>query len=540
MEVSKKMTVKQSIKNENTAGKELPIGISSFPKIVEKNLIYVDKTEYVYRLLKKSGIYFLSRPRRFGKSLLISILKEIFNGEKELFKGYWIYDRIAWDKYPVIHLDFLDIDYRTLGLEKALFNQLDEIAEQHGIKIKGESCKEKFGNLIKRLSTKKRVAVLIDEYDKPIIDYLEKHKLEIAAENRDSLRNFYSVLKSQDNNIEFLFITGITRFSKVSVFSELNQLNDITFHPDYVQMLGFIREEIETHFSSYIAQWIEKTGGTKDQLLERLRDEYNGYSWDGSNFVYNPHSIHKFFDEMTFGNYWVETGTPGFLVKVAMEKDLNIEEWDNLQVRRTFFSQFDIENINPGLLLFQSGYLTIKKFDGERYTLSYPNKEVQSSFFHFLLEKYSDKSHGDVEIILPGIKKALEEKDIDSFVEIIRVLFSGIPYNISLSRYEAYYHSLIYIVLKMSGMDILPEKETNIGRIDAAVETEKYIYIMEFKMGSADEAINQVFEKKCYESFRLKKKEIILLGIGFSQEERNISGFKHLAFAAEEKISPVK
>jgi hypothetical protein len=540
MEVSKKMTVKQSIKNENTAGKELPIGISSFPKIVEKNLIYVDKTEYVYRLLKKSGIYFLSRPRRFGKSLLISILKEIFNGEKELFKGYWIYDRIAWDKYPVIHLDFLDIDYRTLGLEKALFNQLDEIAEQHGIKIKGESCKEKFGNLIKRLSTKKRVAVLIDEYDKPIIDFLEKHKLEIAAENRDSLRNFYSVLKSQDNNIEFLFITGITRFSKVSVFSDLNQLNDITFHPDYVQMLGFIREEIETHFSSYIAQWIEKTGGTKDQLLERLRDEYNGYSWDGSNFVYNPHSIHKFFDEMTFGNYWVETGTPGFLVKVAMEKDLNIEEWDNLQVRRTFFSQFDIENINPGLLLFQSGYLTIKKFDGERYTLSYPNKEVQSSFFHFLLEKYSDKSHGDVEIILPGIKKALEEKDIDSFVEIIRVLFSGIPYNISLSRYEAYYHSLIYIVLKMSGMDILPEKETNIGRIDAAVETEKYIYIMEFKMGSADEAINQVFEKKCYESFRLKKKEIILLGIGFSQEERNISGFKHLAFAAEEKISPVK
>jgi hypothetical protein len=410
MEVSKKMTVKQSIKNENTAGKELPIGISSFPKIVEKNLIYVDKTEYVYRLLKKSGIYFLSRPRRFGKSLLISILKEIFNGEKELFKGYWIYDRIAWDKYPVIHLDFLDIDYRTLGLEKALFNQLDEIAEQHGIKIKGESCKEKFGNLIKRLSTKKRVAVLIDEYDKPIIDFLEKHKLEIAAENRDSLRNFYSVLKSQDNNIEFLFITGITRFSKVSVFSDLNQLNDITFHPDYVQMLGFIREEIETHFSSYIAQWIEKTGGTKDQLLERLRDEYNGYSWDGSNFVYNPHSIHKFFDEMTFGNYWVETGTPGFLVKVAMEKDLNIEEWDNLQVRRTFFSQFDIENINPGLLLFQSGYLTIKKFDGERYTLSYPNKEVQSSFFHFLLEKYSDKSHGDVEIILPGIKKALEEK----------------------------------------------------------------------------------------------------------------------------------
>jgi len=534
------MTVKQSIQNENTGEKELPIGISSFPKIVEKDLIYIDKTEYVYRLLKKSGIYFLSRPRRFGKSLLISILKEIFKGKKELFKGYWIYDRIQWEKYPVIHLDFLEIDYRSMGLEKALSNQLDEIAEQHGIKSKGESCKEKFGNLIRRLSTEKRVTVLIDEYDKPIIDYLEKHKLEIAAENRDSLRNFFSVLKSQDNNIEFLFITGISRFSKVSVFSDLNHLNDITFHPDYMKMLGFIREEIEAHFSSYIDRWIEKTGETADKLLKRLQDEYNGYSWDGSNFVYNPHSIHKFFDELTFGNYWFETGTPGFLVKVAMEKDLNIEDWENLQVGRTFFSQFDIENINPGLLLFQSGYLSIKKFDGERYTLSYPNKEVQASFFHFLLEKYSDKSHGDVEKILPGIKKALSEKNIDSFVETIRVLFSGIPYNISLSRYEAYYHSLIYIVLKMSGIDILPEKETNIGRIDAAVETEKYIYIMEFKMGSADEAINQIFEKKYYEPFRLKKKEIILLGIGFSREERNISGFKHMAFAAGENISPVK
>jgi hypothetical protein len=537
MEVPKKMTEKQSIINENTEEKELPIGISSFPKIVEKNLIYVDKTEYVYRLLKRGGIYFLSRPRRFGKSLLISILKEIFNGKKELFKGYWIYDRIQWQKYPVIHLDFLDIDYRTLGLEKALSNQLDRIAKQYGLKSEGDSCKEKFGNLIRRLSTEKRVAVLIDEYDKPIIDYLEKHKLEIAAENRDSLRNFYSVLKSQDNNIEFLFITGISRFSKVSVFSELNHLNDITFHPDYMKMLGFSREEIEAHFSSYIDRWIKKTGGTADGLLKRLQDEYNGYSWDGSNFVYNPHSIHKFFDELNFGNYWFETGTPGFLVKVAMEKDLNIEDWDNLQVRRSFFSQFDIENMNPGLLLFQSGYLTIKKFDGERYTLSYPNREVQSSFFHFLLEKYSDKSHGDVEKILPGIKKALKDKDIDSFVEAIRVLFSGIPYNISLSRYEAYYHSLIYIVLKMSGIDILPEKETNIGRIDAAVETEKYIYIMEFKMGSADEAIKQVFEKKYYEPFRLKKKEIILLGIGFSREERNIFGFKHLAFAAGEKIS---
>ena len=531
------MTVKQTIKNENADRKELPISIASFPKIVEKNLIYVDKTEYLYPLIKKGGIYFLSRPRRFGKSLLISVLEEIFNGNKELFRDCWIYDRIKWEKYPVIHLDFLEIDYRKLGIEKAITNKLNRIAKQYGIKCEGDSCKEKFGNLIEDLASEKRVVVLIDEYDKPIIDYVEKDKLEIAEENRDSLRNIYSVLKSQDRNIEFLFITGVSKFSKVSIFSDLNNPEDITLRRDYSKMLGYTREEIEAYFSSYIDLWVEKKGGTKNQLLERLQEEYNGYSWDGSHFVYNPHSINLFFNSLEFKSYWFETGTPTFLVKMIMEKNLNVEDFENIQVREEFFNQFDIENIDMDLLLFQAGYLTIKEIDDGRYKLSYPNKEVQSAFFHFLLEKYSDKSHGDVEKIIPKINEALKEKNIDSFIGQIKALFAGIPYNISLPRYEAYYHSLIYIVLKITGIDILPEKETNQGRIDAVAETEKYIYIMEFKMGSADEALKQILEKKYYESSQLNEKEIILLGIGFSQEERNISGYKHITFAPGEDIN---
>lgn len=522
------MTVKQTIRNENVTLKDLPISIASFPKIVNKNLVYVDKTPYLHPLVKKGGIYFLSRPRRFGKSLLISILKQIFNGEKELFKDCWIYDRIEWEKYAVIHLDFLGIDYKKLGLEKALSNKIDKIARQYGVKCEGDSCKERFGNLLEDLSPGKGVVVLIDEYDKPILDYLEEHNLDTARENRDSLRNFYSVLKSQEENIEFLFITGVSRFSKMSIFSELNNLEDLTLRRDYAKMLGYTQEEIETYFSAYIDLWIEKNESTKDRLLERVQDEYNGYSWDGENFVYNPYSINLFFKSLDFKRYWFGTGTPTFLVKNMMEKNLNIENIENIQVREEFFNQFDIENIDTDLLLFQAGYLTVKKYDGERYTLSYPNKEVQSAFFHFLLEKYSDKRHRDIAKIIPKIKETLQEKNIDSFIERIKVLFAGIPYNISLPRYEAYYHSIIYIVLKMTGIDILTEKETNIGRIDAVAETGKYIYIIEFKMGGAGEALEQILEKKYYEPFRLKEKQIVLLGIGFSQEERNISGYKHM------------
>ncbi|MCX6580107.1 MAG: ATP-binding protein [Candidatus Aminicenantes bacterium] len=509
----------------------LPIGIQDFAKLVQKNCIYVDKTQYVHNLLQGGGIYFLSRPRRFGKSLLISILKEIFSGNKELFKGCWIYDHMErWGKYPVIHLDFLGVDFKSFGLEKALMKKLDSIAKQHGVEAEGESCKEKFGNLIQNLSAKedKRVVVLIDEYDKPIIDYFETENMKIAEENRKKLKNFYAELKSRDENIEFLFITGVSRFTKVSIFSDLNNLDDITLDPNYAMMFGYTRRELEDYFAFHIDKWIQEKNITKSELMERFKEEYDGYSWDGKNFVYNPDSMHKSFKEQSFANHWFSTGTPTFLVKALLDKGIDIADFENLRVKKEFFNEYDINDIN--LLLFQTGYLTVKESDETGYRLYYPNKEVQSSLLHLLLKKYSRKNQLRVEEITPKIKTALSGGNIDSFVEIVRTLLADIPYNLSLSKYEAFYHSIIFIAVKLSGLDVAVERETNRGRIDMLVRTERYIYIIEFKMGSADEALAQIQEKKYYEPFLSEGKEILMVGIGFNREDRNIVQFKCVKF----------
>lgn len=526
---------------ENEVGNlkyKLPVSVSSFSIMMEENYIYVDKTKYVYNLINTGRIYFLSRPRRFGKTLLISILKEIFRGNKELFKGHWIYDHMdTWAEYPVIHIDFLGIDFKSFGLEKGLMKKLDSIAKKYEIEAEGESCKEKFTNLTQNLSFKKnkRVVVLIDEYDKPIIEYIENNKKEKAGENREILRNFYSELKSLDENIKFLFITGVSRFTKVSIFSDLNNLDDITFNPDYVTMFGYTRQEIETYFYFHIDKWSQEKNIPKGELMERLQDEYNGYSWDGRNFVYNPDSIHKSLNERSLGSYWFSTGTPTFLVKVLIEKGIDIATFENLEVSKEFFNEYDITDIN--LLLFQTGYLTIKDSDETVYKLYYPNKEVQSSFLHLLLKKYSQKSQLRLEAIVPKIKTALAGKNINSFIDIIRPLLADIPYHISISRYEAFYHSIIFIALKLSELDVIPEKANSMGRTDLVVKTGKYIYIIEFKMSSADKALNQILEKKYYEPFLSGGKEIIPVGIGFSRKDKNISRVRYAGFIPGERIT---
>ncbi len=532
------MTTDCSKANEAGCGKyKLPVSVSSFPIMTEENDIYVDKTEFVYNLIDAGRIYFLSRPRRFGKTLLVSILEEIFKGNKRPFKGYWIYERIQWKKYPIIHLDFLGIDYENLGIERALIARLDEIAAQYHIALSGESCKSRFSNLIKKLSEKEkeRVVILIDEYDKPIIDYVENENTNTADENRKKLKTFYSVLKHQDRNIKFLFITGVSRFTKVSIFSDVNNLDDITFHRDYAGMLGYTYEELEDNFSFYIDKWARQEGITRKKLMERLKGEYNGYSWDGKNFVYNPDSIHKSLNESSFGSYWFATGTPTFLVKKLAEQGIDISQFENLRVKKEFFNEYDIADIN--LLLFQTGYLTVKESDETGYRLYYPNKEVQSSFLYLLLKQYSRNSQLRLEEITPKINAALSGGDIDSFVDITRSLLADIPYDISLSTYEAFYHSIIFIAVKLSNLEVAVERETNLGRIDMLVKSERYINIFEFKMGSADEAFAQIQEKKYYEPFLAENKKIFMVGMGFNREDRNIARVKYelLPFSDETK-----
>ena len=507
----------------------LPLSKSTFSKYVEDNCIYVDKTRYIHPLVQAGGAYFLSRPRRFGKSLTVSVLKEIFQGNRELFKGYWIYNRINWEKYPVIHLDFLKIDFRALGIEKAIDNELQRIAQDYGIPCRGDSISEKFSFLIDQLAQDRRIAILIDEYDKPVTDYLED--INTAVYNRDILRNFYSVLKSREGNIKFLFMTGISRFTRLSIFSDLNHLTDISFHKDYTKLLGYTGEEIEMYFDAYIDDWLQLhkdsgSGNTKVELMEKLKNYYNGYSWNGKDFVYNPYSINNFFYSMEFKNYWFASGTTTSLVKLVKEKNIAVENWEYLEVREQFFDKFDITDININLMLFQTGYLTVKKRLEDTYVLSYPNREVESALLNNLMEAYSGHNLEDTEKLIKDIKESLEKKQLDSFINQMKAFIASIPYNLVEAGAERFYHLVFYMVLKLLIGKVYPEKYTNLGRIDTVVETGSFIYVIEFKMGSAAEALTQILEKKYYEQYLDQPKKIILLGIGFSVKDRNISGYE--------------
>ncbi|MDQ1354772.1 MAG: hypothetical protein QG657_5081 [Acidobacteriota bacterium] len=514
--------------NENKPGYKLEIGIHTFKDRILENCIYVDKTEYIYELISRESNCFLSRPRRFGKSLLISTFKELFSGAKELFKNCWVYDKIEWLEYPIIHLDLLRVDYKTLGLERALSQKMDLLADGFKIKLTGESSKNKFDELIEKLAGGKKVVVLVDEYDKPIIDYMDN--IPEAEKNRDILKNFYSTLKAQTHNIRFLFITGVSKFSRVSIFSDLNHLNDITIHPLYSKLLGYTQEEIESNFPGYIADWEKKTGQERQVLFEKLKDYYNGYSWDGINFVYNPFSILSFFGRYQFNNYWFATGSPTFLVNILKKTGGAIDRYDHMVVGENFFEKFDIGTIgidNISSLLFQTGYLTIKEIKDDSYTLSYPNREVRVSFLQYLLEGFSHKPGDETREITARIKQALAENKLDDLIRDLKILLSSIPYNIQIENREAYYHSLIYIVLQLSVMDVRAEIQTALGRSDIIVSMDRYIYIIEFKMGSAQEALDQVEEKQYYAPFLGKNKTIIILGIGLSGSERNISDWKY-------------
>ncbi|MGE5341828.1 MAG: AAA family ATPase [Candidatus Omnitrophota bacterium] len=499
---------------------KLEIGIHSFKNRILKNCVYVDKTEYIYELINRDSNCFLSRPRRFGKSLLISTLKEIFSGNKELFKNCWIYDKIEWEAYTIIHLDFIEVDFKTFGLEQALDHKLEKMAGQFNIQLPGRSIKEKFSEMIEVLSKDKQVVILIDEYDKPITEYIDD--IPEAEKNRDILKNFYSVLKSQVSNIRFLLITGVSKFSRVSIFSDLNHLKDITIHSRYSKMLGYTTDEIEHYFSDYILEWEKQEGQNRDVLFEKLKNYYNGYSWDGKNFVYNPFSILNFFDTYEFKNYWFATGSPTFLVKKLRNTDVSIDQYDCLSVDDSFFEKFDISSLDISVLLFQTGYLTIKTIEGEEYILSYPNREVRESFLRYLLEGYSGKTYNELNPITKKIRQALNKNSIEDFIQSLKVLLSSIPYNIQIKNREAYYHSLIYIALRLSMIDVQCEVQSAIGRSDMVISTDKNIYIIEFKMGSAVTALNQIEEKKYYLPYLDKNKKVILLGIGFNEAERNI------------------
>jgi len=364
---------------------QLPIGIQSFSQIRELNFLYVDKTEIIFKLISFGKYFFLSRPRRFGKSLTLSTIKELFQGNKELFDGLWIQDSWDWTKqHPIIHISFGSIGYKEVGLERAIEIQLEKIAKSANIQLTTQGISLKFKELIKKLATKNNVVILIDEYDKPIIDYLDD--LPQAKAHQKILKSFYSVIKDSDPFIRFLLITGVSKFSKVSIFSELNNLTDLTIHPKFSTLVGYTQAELEQYFEEGLEELTEELAPTKEALLARIKEWYNGYSWDGKNFVYNPFSILSFFGAGQFRNFWFSTGTPPFLVNLLKER--NLYDIKETEVGEATFDSFDIENIDTHALLFQTGYLTIKSIEPlfNLFTLDYPNREVKDSMLQYFIK----------------------------------------------------------------------------------------------------------------------------------------------------------
>jgi hypothetical protein len=504
--------------------KLLPIGIQTFEKIRNNNYYYVDKTVFVKKL-ENGGYYFLSRPRRFGKSLFLDTLKEAFSGNKELFKGLYLYDNWDWDKkYPIIKFDLSQAYPDTEeNLIKSLDSFLKAVAKEHQITLEEEILGLRFQELIQKLYEKynQKAVVLIDEYDKPILDVIED--IEKARRNRDILKKFFEILKPSDPYLKLVFLTGVSRFSKVSIFSGLNQLNDITVDRNFSTVCGYTQSELESVFEDRL----------KDFDKEKVKQWYNGYSWLGES-LYNPFDILLLFDKKMFKPYWFETATPTFLIKMFMKNKYYIPELENLEVGDEILSNLDVDNIRLENLLFQSGYLTIKEFKEKYgiYILSYPNLEVRKSFnsyfLTYIIEDISAKYKTDI-----GLIEAFENKQVEKLKDILHRFFASIPHDWyrknDIDSYEGFYASIVYALFNGAGLNVIAEDNTNNGQIDLSVLSDDSVYILEFKVVEDKEegvALKQIKDKRYYEKYMGRYKEIYLIGIEFSKKDKNIVGFE--------------
>jgi hypothetical protein len=493
-----------------------PIGIQDFGELRRGGYVYIDKTSHIFRLIDQGKYYFLSRPRRFGKSLMLSTMKEIFQGNQSLFKGLWIEDKIDWQrKSPVIHLSFAQLTYQTDDLKLRLRQELQRLADAFQITITGDQPGEWLRSFILQLHEQQgQVAILIDEYDKPIIDFLE-HPVR-AATNRDVLKNFYSVVKDLDPYIRFFFLTGVSRFSKVSIFSDLNNLHDITIHPQYATLLGYTQTELEQYFDKEIDLLAQIEGVSREAMLEKIRWWYNGYLWGGKQTVYNPFSVLNLMSQQQFANYWFATGTPTFLVKKLREKfSYNLEE---VSADEGILSNLLIENISETALLFQTGYLTIKERDMGTFILRYPNQEVKDSLLQFMLRDLSGQE--SVHPIVRNMVRYLKARDYEQFQDALNTLLANIPYEQFMERYEAFYHAIFFMAFSLMQTYTQTEVQTAKGRIDVVVHTPDAVFVIEFKVnGSAADAIAQIKTKGYYQKYLHQNKEVILIGLGCADKE---------------------
>lgn len=511
--------------------KKLPIGIQDFKVLREDDYLYIDKTKDLYKLMDYGKYLFLARPRRFGKSLMLNTLKEIFEGNKGLFKGLWIEDKIAWKSHPVIHIDFTTLNYHKNSLEIELQSLLLRIAKKFDITTQANSAKNIFVDILNGLSEKGQKAVLlVDEYDAPLTDVLESE--EKVKERIEILTSFFRLIKSMDRNFHFVLLTGISKYGKASFFSTLNNLEDISLIDAFSTTCGYTQAELTQNFKANISETAKHRKISKKALLEGVRYWYNGYSWNGKNKVYNPFSILLFFKQKVFRNFWYDTGTPTFLLKKIKDAQLPAHQLEWLRAADASISQSDVQNIDVISLLFQSGYLTIKAvldsdITGIRYDLGFPNNEVRLSMNQFLLSEYVEKNTSLAYVtIVDQINQSLLEKDWKQFFQTLKSVFSSISYQ-NFRTEEDYFHSILHIILTLTGLLVIPEKNNNIGRADNILIGKKDIFIFEYKLDqSAKKAIQQIYKKQYAESLLLQKKTINVIGINFSSKIKNIDDWQ--------------
>ncbi len=513
--------------------KKLPLGIQSFEKLREDNYLYIDKTRDAFKMVNQGTYFFLSRPRRFGKSLFLDTLKCLFEGRKILFNDLYIADKWDWSKkYPVIKISFGgDVFKSSDHLEKTIIGILQKNEKDNKVSV---ANKETIGNYFKFLMEachekhQMPVVVLVDEYDKPVLDNITNEETAISI--RNTLRGFYTAIKDSDQYIKFVFLTGVSKFSKMNLFSGLNNLRDITLSPEYGTICGYTHSDVEKSFSEYL-----NPAEPEDKVdLEELKRWYNGYSFAGEP-VYNPYDILLFFQEGNkFKSYWFETGTPTFLMDMIREKQYFLPDLEALEVSEQTLNTFDVGNIPIESLMFQTGYLTIKNiatvFTNTVYTLSYPNFEVKNAFNSYLINYLTEhRFHHTGQLY-----KSLLEDDFMTFKSQIERLFSSIPYRShgNLYHYEGFYVSVIYSFLASLGLDLTAEDITNKGRADLTLKFPDHnkIYIFEFKVVEEDRAntkkpLEQIKEKRYFEKYVGAVQKIFLIGIEFSKEKRNLVGF---------------
>ena len=508
--------------------RRLPIGIQTLREIREENCYYVDKTDYIQQLIDEGKHYFLSRPRRFGKSLFLDTLKELFEGNEPLFEGLHIHDHWDWSvRYPVLRLDFGSGNFDEPGiLHKEVMAQLDAVEKETGVESHYDTASARFRHIIQMLHSQagQRVAVLVDEYDKPILDVLDEP--EVARANRDFLRGLYSTIKSSDAHIKFTFLTGVSKFSKARLFSGLNNLKDITLDTRYSAICGYTDVDLDTVFAP------ELPGLDRDEI----RDWYNGYSWRGDEKVYNPFDILLLFDSREFGAYWFETGTPTFLIETLFKRRIGSLKLDEMIGSNDLLSTFDVDEIATEGLLFQTGYLTIiseENLGGESlYRLGYPNREVRQSLNRSLL-RYLVKDATRLMANRVQLYRLLEANDFAGMETLFHAFYASIPYewytNNDIANFEGYYASVFYSYFAALGLNITVEDSSSHGRVDMTVHFNDNIYLFEFKvveLASEGAAMAQLKEKGYADKYRSLNQPIHLIGVEFSKDTRNITAFE--------------